>query len=52
MLPEENARQPNMRLHDLPDYKNLVAFYELALKIDKRLHPELYQDEISQQNND
>jgi hypothetical protein len=40
MSQEEASAQVGLR--DLPEKENLVAFFELLIKVDKRVNPDLY----------
>ena len=46
MLPETQTEQPNIS-QEQHDLENLVGFFDLLLKIDRRVNPELYQEEQS-----
>ena len=48
MFSKNQIKQENSVTNELTDFDNLVAFYDLLLKIDKRTHPEIYQDDASQ----
>jgi len=52
MFSENQVKQDDNKTKELPDFDNLVAFYDLALKVHKRIHPELYQYDTPQQTND
>ena len=45
MLPESQSDKPNSQ--EQQELDNLVGFFDLLLKIDRRVNPELYQKEQS-----
>jgi hypothetical protein len=46
MLPESQPDKPNTS-QEQQELNNLVGFFDLLLKIDRRINPELYQKEQS-----
>jgi hypothetical protein len=49
---EENQSETLSKVYELPaeDQRNFVGFFELLLKVDKRVNPHLYQSNEIQKN--